>query len=82
MTDKPNDDTARAKAAAKWGVKTDAIVPSRRGSLHFVVRRPPGPESDFVELEDDAGYSLGDDVARWRQRPDGLWELTVDPWPI
>ena len=38
-----------------------------KGALHFVTRRPPGPESDFVELENGLGQSLGSDVAHWRQ---------------
>lgn len=43
--------------------------------LHFVVVVPPGPESQFVEVEDEHGKSFN--AGEWRKRDDGLWELIV-----
>lgn len=51
--------------------------------LNFVCTALPGPgnECAFVELENDAGESLGD--GEWRHRDDGLVELHIAaPQPI
>ena len=75
--------------AAGSGYRLCALVVDRwppegsmhKGGLHFVTRRPPGPELDFVELENGLGQSLGSDVAHWRKLPNGLWDLVVPHWP-
>lgn len=47
-------------------------------TLNFVCTALPGPngECQFVELEDEHGNSLG--VGEWKERADGLVELSVD----
>jgi len=47
--------------------------------IKFVCTHPPGPESQFVEVEDENGRSFR--AGEWAQRVDGLWELTV-PQPL
>ena len=44
-------------------------------SIHIIFDGPPGPSAPgFVEIEDDNGVSLS--VGTWRERFDGLWELS------
>jgi len=43
--------------------------------IRFVVQQPPGPTSQFVEVEDERGRSVN--VGEWRERQDGLWELVL-----
>lgn len=49
----------------------------RYPGLYVILRRAPGPESDFVELEDQEGKSVGptDSGARWTLIDGGLWRL-------
>ena len=47
---------------------------NRRVNLDFVLSRPPGPESDFVELEID-GRSV--ELGEWFTRDDGLTTLRI-----
>lgn len=42
--------------------------------IAIVLRRPPGPESDFVEVECDGKSIL---AGAWEERADGLWELVL-----
>jgi hypothetical protein len=43
--------------------------------VNVVMTEPPGPTSQFVEVEDDEGRGLS--VGEWRQRPDGMWSLRL-----
>lgn len=43
--------------------------------LRFIMSQPPGPDSQFIECEDEHGKSQA--VGQWRERPDGTWELVV-----
>ncbi len=55
----------------------------KHNALNFVCTALPGPgnECAFVELENDAGESLGH--GEWRNRDDGLVELHIAaPQPI
>ena len=45
--------------------------------LDVVLTRGPGPESDFVELEDERGRSVGAHRAGWIDRGDGLAVLRI-----
>lgn len=46
-------------------------------SLHILFDGPPGHDGGrFIEVEDDSGKSVN--AGPWSQRPDGLWELTID----
>lgn len=45
--------------------------------IRFVLSQPPGPESHFVECENEHGQSIA--VGEWRERADGNWELVVKP---
>lgn len=45
--------------------------------IRFVTVQPPGPNSDFVECENERGESIA--VGQWRKRDDGYWELVVRP---
>lgn len=40
--------------------------------LYIVMDRPPGPDSQFAEVEDETGSSV---AIPWKERKDGLWEL-------
>lgn len=45
--------------------------------FRIVFDAPPGRDMPtLVEVEDENGRSL--DVGRWRQRPDGYWELVLE----
>lgn len=47
--------------------------------VNFVCDRLPDPDGcRFIELENDRGESVGDDVGVWRHRDDGLVELRVE----
>lgn len=43
--------------------------------IRIIMRRPPGQDSDFVEVEDENGRSIN--VGEWRESGDGLWELAI-----
>lgn len=46
--------------------------------VNFVCDRLPDPDGcRFIELENDRGESVGDDVGVWHHRNDGLVELRV-----
>ena len=49
----------------------------------FTVRmaKPPGPESDFIELECPNGHSLGEKAGWWMQ-DDGDWLLVIETYAI
>jgi hypothetical protein len=45
--------------------------------FRIVFDAPPGRDMPtLVEVEDEYGRSV--DVGRWRQRPDGYWELVLE----
>lgn len=44
-----------------------------------VMTEPPGPTSQFVELEDENGQSMRLD-AGWEARSDGTWALRIPVW--
>lgn len=46
-----------------------------RFPLYIVLARPPGPESDFVEIEDKDGKSVR--VGQWYRRGN-FWVLRID----
>lgn len=46
-------------------------------AVNILLRRPPGPDSDFVEVETDDGHSVS--VGEWTHHPDGLWALRITP---
>lgn len=50
-------------------------LPDHMKEIRFVVQQPPGPTSQFVEVEDERGRSVN--VGEWRERQDGLWELVL-----
>lgn len=43
--------------------------------IRVVMEQPPGPTSQFVEVEDTRGRSVG--IGEWVERPDGLWALVI-----
>ena len=44
--------------------------------IRVVFDGPPGRDMPtLVEVEDHAGRAI--DVGRWRERPDGYWELVI-----
>ena len=47
------------------------------GRFYILFSEPPGPVSQFVEVETWVGHSVGPEMtgAYWEQRPDGLWAL-------
>lgn len=47
----------------------------KQEGLYFVVKVPPGPSSQFVDVEDHEGRSLCVAGMEWKQRADGLWEF-------
>lgn len=49
----------------------------RTSYIEFLFNNPPGPESDFVECENDQGHSIK--AGEWYQRGDGFWVLRVKP---
>lgn len=46
-----------------------------RTSLYIVLARPPGPESDFVDIEDEDGKSVR--FGQWYRRGN-FWVLRID----
>jgi hypothetical protein len=42
--------------------------------IAIVLRRPPSPDADFVEVECDGKSIL---AGFWEERLDGLWELVL-----
>jgi hypothetical protein len=56
------------------------------GAINIIMMKPPGPESQFVEIEDDEGHSI--DVGTWMPMPpldgtphDGWWKLRIESLP-
>ena len=47
--------------------------------IDFVMTVLPGPEGEFVELEDDQGHGLN--LGEWVKRDDGLFALRI-PLPV
>lgn len=43
--------------------------------INIVLSRPPGPDSDFIECEDDSGCGVGG--GEWIRRADGYWALRI-----
>jgi hypothetical protein len=37
----------------------------------------PGPDGEFIEVENDQGYSIK--AGEWFQRSDGYWVLRIEP---
>jgi hypothetical protein len=51
---------------------------SSRKEIRIVFDAPPGRDMPtFVEIEDETGRCI--DAGRWRERPDGYWELVLEP---
>jgi len=49
-------------------------------AYHIVFDGPPGPTAGrFVEVENDQGQSIN--VGKWRERPNGYWELIIPEIP-
>ena len=49
-------------------------------TIYIIFDGPPGPVSGrFVEVEDETGKSIS--VGKWRERPDGFWELVIGDEP-
>lgn len=53
-------------------VKTETPPPTRAPGLYVVTTSPPGPNSEFVELEDQDGHGVGplQSGAEWREEGD------------
>lgn len=74
-----------AEAVAQWDADTFSAKSIRAlidrpapgtSSIHVIFDGPPSHESGrFVEVENDAGFSIS--VGEWAQRPDGLWDLVI-----
>jgi hypothetical protein len=50
-------------------------MPDSEDYIDIILTRPPGPDSDFVEIEDSAGRSFR--AGTWRKEPDGTWALRI-----
>jgi hypothetical protein len=58
-------------------VLTKATAVALTRHIEIVLDGPPGPESGrFVEVEDEAGRSVG--VGDWIDRQDGYWTLRIE----
>lgn len=44
-------------------------------AINIVMEQPPGPDSQFIEVETDDGRSIRAGI--WLQRPDGFWSLRL-----
>lgn len=44
-------------------------------AINIVLNRPPGPASDFVEIENDLGHSVT--IGQWHEEPGGRWVLRI-----
>lgn len=45
--------------------------------LRIVCDGPPSDFPHFIEVENEQGKSLR--AGEWNERPDGLWELVIEP---
>lgn len=45
-------------------------------NINIVMSEPPGPDSQFVEVETDKGVGLK--VGEWVKQPDGYWALHIE----
>lgn len=45
--------------------------------IDIVMSKPPGPECDFIEVENDTGHSIN--AGEWLRRDDGYWVLRIYP---
>lgn len=43
--------------------------------ISIITAKPPGPDNDFIEIEDEQGHGLK--LGEWEQRGD-LWALVID----
>lgn len=53
------------------------ILNRQPGRIYILFTAPPGPHSEFVEVENSAGESIG--LGQWVEFPDGLIALEFDP---
>ena len=45
--------------------------------IDVIMHTPPGPDSDFIEVEDDTGRSIR--AGEWFQDNNGYWRLRITP---
>ena len=45
-------------------------------AINIIFDKRPGPDCQFVEVENDKGKSIT--IGEWKERPDGLWALRIE----
>lgn len=52
-------------------------------AINIIMSCPPGPRSQFIEIEDDNGQSIN--VGKWSpvdpHHPEGWWSLRIEALP-
>lgn len=55
-------------------------IARRLNHIDVVMSEPPGPTSEFIEVEDDQGHSMGESSGiTWVRDRAGNWRLRIPP---